>query len=92
MRMGISRKLSPGRRNSGSIQGWGNEGEKPPVKRSTHVQRVLGRLRLRAAVEADEAHGLRRKERGQRQGRAGSRGGPPAPGKEGARRGLLSPS
>lgn len=88
--MRMSRETSPGRRNSGSIQGWGNEGGKSPVKWSTHVQCVLGRLRLGAAVEADEAHGLRRKERGQCQGRGGEQRESPAPGKEGAQRWLLS--
>lgn len=39
------------------------EWQQKEAARCTHVQSVLGRLRLGAAVEADEAHGLWRKEK-----------------------------
>lgn len=65
----------------GEMRGGGRNPEKMEPVGRTHVQRVLRRLRLRAAVEADEADGLQRKERRHHQSRwRGAEGGPPTPG------------
>lgn len=77
----------PGMEEFGEYPGMGKRGggrkksRKNRAAGRTHVQGVLRRLRLGAAVEADEAHGLRRKERGHHQsGWWGAKGGtPPLP-------------
>lgn len=62
----------------GEMRGGGRKSWENGAARRTHVQGVLRRLRLGAAVEADEAHGLRRKERRHRQsGWQGAEGGTP---------------
>lgn len=63
----------------GEMRGGRNPEKMEPVGR-THVQRVLRHLCLRAAVEADEAHRLWRKERRHHQSRwRGAEGRPPPP-------------
>lgn len=99
----------PGMEEFGEYPGMGKRGggwkksRKNRAAGRTHVQGVLRRLRLGAAVEADEAHGLRRKERGHHQsGWRGAKGGTPPPfrpvsgdqrcrGRVGAWRGMLAP-